>query len=86
MASGVIPAIAISGEFSGTTDPNGNVNLSTASRKVLIAQVLDNSGGGQYLLGIPFIFHNGYTYLHVMATNGTTITNKAVKGTYWYVP
>ena len=85
MASGVIPSLVISAEFSGTTDANGNVRVSTASQKVLIAQVLDNSGGGMYLLGIPFIFHNGNTFLHVIATNGTTITSKAVKGTYWYV-
>lgn len=72
--------------FSSTTDANSNVQISGAAQKVLIAK-LDQVNGNN-VLGIPFVFTNGKTFLKVIGTTGSTFTqypNATVSGTYWYM-
>jgi len=82
MATGTIPTLVKRSGISGTSDSNGNIRLSMATQKVLIAR-LDDSGG-THIMGIPFLFHNGQTYLHVTTTQGNAVGTVSLTGEYYY--
>ena len=67
-----------------TTDTNGNVKVSNVPLTGVIAKLDDIDGN--HVMGQPFIFTNGYTYLHVTLTNGTAVGGgKTVTGTIYWV-
>ena len=85
MASGTIPCLVKKGTVSGNTDANSNVRLSTSTQKVVAIRLDD--AGGSHVMGIPFVFWNGQTYMKVLLTNNmaTLSSGTAVTGDYWYM-
>ena len=75
-----IPVRGVKSEsFSGTSDPYGNVLISSTRVNVFLA-TLD-----QGVINFPFIYMNGPTYLHIMSADGTAVPNTFVSGTYYYI-
>lgn len=86
MASGTIPAGPRISSISidGQTDYNGNVLISTLQLNVVRTK-LDDSGGS-HIMGVPFVFTSGYTYLHVTTTNGAALpSGSSISGTVWHL-
>ena len=85
MASGTIRTLVKQGSISGTTDANSNVRIDTVTKKVVAIQMDDVTGVG-HIMGVPFVFHNGYTYAKISTTtNGAAVASTNVTGTYWYI-
>ena len=85
MASGTIRALVKQGSISGTTDANSNVRIDTVTKKVVAIKMDDVTGVG-HIMGVPFIFTNGYTFAKISTTsNGAAVASTNVTGTYWYI-
>ena len=85
MASGTIRTLVKQGSISGTTDANSNVRIDTVTKKVVAIKMDDVTGVG-HIMGVPFVFHNGYTYAKISTTQtGAAVASTNVTGTYWYI-
>ena len=85
MASGTIRTLVKQGSISGTTDANSNVRIDTVTKKVVAIKMDDVTGVG-HIMGVPFIFYNGYTYAKISTSaNGAAVASTNVTGTYWYI-
>ena len=86
MATGTIPKGMKVKEINvnNTTDGNGNVLVASTTLYMFLAK-LDENSGTRYL-GIPFIFTNGYSYLHVTTTSGAAVSlGTTIKGKVYYI-